>query len=120
MKKNLFLITLAVIAGFMMLGSSAVSAETGYAVHYSNKFQGKRTANKEIFDQNKLTASHKTFPFGTKVKVTNLENNRSVIVKINDRMPTRNSNVIDVSKRAAKELGFVKQGRARVSLETVN
>ena len=120
MKKSLISILLAAAVSFMVMGSNIVSAETGYAVHYSNKFQGKKTASKEIFDQNKLTAAHKKFPFGTKVKVTNLENDRSVIVKINDRMATRNSNVIDVSKRAAKELGFIKQGRARVSLEAVD
>ena len=121
MKKGLISILFIVAMSFIVLGSGMVSAEeTGYAVHYSNKFQGKKTASKEVFDQRKLTASHKKYPFGTRVKVTNLDNNRSVVVKINDRMPTRNSNIIDVSKRAAEELGFVKQGRAHVSLEVVD
>ncbi len=101
------------------LGSGIVFAETGMAVHYSDKFQGKKTANNEIFDQNELTAAHKKFPYGSQVKVTNLSNNQSVTVKINDRMARRNKNVIDVSKRAAKELGFVDKGRAQVSLELV-
>jgi len=104
---------------FITLGSCVVLAETGNAVHYSDKFQGKKTANGEVFDQNELTAAHKKFPYGSKVKVTNLANNQSVIVKINDRMARRNKNVIDVTKSAAKELGFLKKGRARVSLEQI-
>ncbi len=94
-------------------------AETGTAVHYSDKFQGKKTASNEIFDQNGLTGAHKKFPFGTNVKVTNLSNDRSVVVKINDRMARKNRNAIDVTRRAAEELGFVKNGRARVKLEVV-
>ena len=104
----------------LTLISTATLAETGYAVHYSDVFQGRKTASNEIFDQNELTAAHKKIKFGTRVKVTNLENDHSVIVKINDRMATRNRNIIDVSKRAAKELDFVKQGRARVSLEILD
>ncbi|TXI18941.1 MAG: septal ring lytic transglycosylase RlpA family protein [Nitrosomonas sp.] len=117
-KLNLIL-AIAVLMNMLFISSFAL-AESGFAVHYSNKFQGKKTANGEIFDQNGLTAAHKKFPYGTQVKVTNLENDRSVIVKINDRMRTRNRNVIDVTKRAAEELGFIKEGRARVSLEVVN
>lgn len=108
------------IAVCMLLLSGAVLAESGYAVHYSDKFQGRKTANNEIFDQNELTAAHKKLPFGTQVKVTNLANDRSVVVKINDRMARRNKNVIDLTKRAAEELGFVKSGRAKVKLEVVN
>ncbi len=108
------------IAVCMLLLSGVVLAESGYAVHYSDKFQGRKTANNEIFDQNELTAAHKKMPFGTQVKVTNLANDRSVVVKINDRMARRNTNVIDLTKRAAEELGFVKSGRAKVKLEVVN
>lgn len=104
----------------LLLIPISVFAEEGTAVHYSNKFQGRKTANGERFDQKKLTAAHKQYPFGTKVRVTNLENNRSVVVKINDRMATKNSNIIDVTSRAANELGFKKKGKARVSLEAVN
>ena len=120
MKKNFVLIFVVSAIISLSLISGVAAAETGYAVHYSDKFQGRKTANNEIFDQNGLTAAHKKFPYGTKVKVTNLENDRSVVVKINDRMRTRNRNLIDVTKRAAEELGFVKKGRARVSLEVVN
>jgi len=108
------------IALCMLFFSTVTLAETGYAVHYSDKFQGRKTANNEIFDQNELTGAHKKLRFGTQVKVTNLSNNRSVVVKVNDRMARRNRNVIDLTKRAAEELGFVKSGRARVKLEVVN
>jgi rare lipoprotein A len=79
-------------------------AEEGMAVHCSNAFQGKPTANKEIFDQDGMTAAHKTLPFGTKVRVINLENNQSVVLTINDRMARRNRNIIDVTRRAARGL----------------
>jgi len=108
------------IALCMLFFSTVTLSETGYAVHYSDKFQGRKTANNEIFDQNELTGAHKKLRFGTQVKVTNLSNNRSVVVKVNDRMARRNRNVIDLTKRAAEELGFVKSGRARVKLEVVN
>ena len=109
------MISIAVIMG--VTGQGVALAEEGMAVHYSNKFQGKPTANKEIFDQERMTAAHKTLPFGSKVKVTNLENNQSVVLTINDRKARRNANVIDVTRKAARELGFEKQGRARVKIE---
>ena len=119
MKKN-FEFVLITGALILSLISTGALAETGYAVNYSDVFQGRKTANNEIFDQSKLTAAHKKIKFGTRVKVTNLENNRSVIVTINDRMATRNRNIIDLSKSAAKELDFIKAGRARVSLEILD
>ncbi|GKS68247.1 hypothetical protein W03_02510 [Nitrosomonas sp. PY1] len=120
MRKKIASMVAVGIAVCMLLLSSVVSAETGYAVHYSDKFQGRKTASNEIFDQNELTAAHKKLPFGTQVKVTNLANDRSVVVKVNDRMARRNKNIIDLTKRAAEELGFVKSGRAKVKLEVVN
>ena len=118
MRKGLnVLILFALIPG--VFGLKLALAEEGMAVHYSNTFQGKPTASNETFDQEGMTAAHKTHPFGTKVKVTNLENNQSVVVTINDRMARRNRNLIDVTRRAARELGFEKQGRARVSAEPV-
>jgi rare lipoprotein A len=74
-------------------------------------------ASGEVYDKNKLTASHKKYPFGTKLKVTNMENNKSVVVTVNDRMGRKNPAVIDVTRRAAEELGFVKAGKARVKVE---
>lgn len=93
--------------------------ESGTASWYGEAFQGKRTAGGEYFDMNKLTAAHKTFPFGTVVEVTNLGNGRTVQIRINDRGPYVNERIIDVSKRAAIELGMLETGLAQVSLRIV-
>ena len=110
------------VSAFVLMAfhSGIAFAQKGHAVYYSDWFQGRTTASGEIFDQNALTAAHKKLPFGTQVRVTNLENNSSVVVTINDRMPTRNSNIIDLSKRAAEELGLIKKGRAQVNLEVID
>jgi rare lipoprotein A len=84
---------------------------------HRDKFQGKKTAGGAVYDKNKLTASHKTLPYGTKVRVTNLENGKSVVVTVNDRMKPGSPAVIDVTRRAAQELGFAKAGKAKVKLE---
>jgi len=97
--------------------AAAQTAEEGIANFYSDKFQRKKTASGAVYDKNKLTASHKTLPYGTKVRVTNLENGKSVVVIINDRMRQANPVVIDVTRRAAQELGFVKAGKAKVKVE---
>ncbi len=97
----------------------AAWAATGTATYYADRFEGRATANSETFDQDLLTAAHNSLPFGTKVKVTNLENGRSVIVRVNDRMRRHNKTLIDVSKRAARELGFVRDGRSKVHLEVI-
>jgi len=97
--------------------ASAQDTEEGVANFYSDKFQGKKLANGDRYDKNKLTASHKTLAYGTKVKVTNLDNGKSVVVIINDRMKKSNPAVIDVTRKAAEDLGFVKAGKAKVKLE---
>jgi rare lipoprotein A len=97
-----------------------VFTQTGKASFYANMFQGRTTANGEIFDQNKMTAAHRTLAFGTKVRVTNLTNKKSVVVTINDRGPFVRGRIIDLSRRAAKELGFIHAGVAKVRIERVN
>ena len=97
--------------------ATAQGAEEGVANFYSDKFQGKKLASGEVYDKTKLTASHKTLAFGTKVKVANLDNGKSVVVTINDRMKKSNPGVIDVSRQAAEDLGFIKSGKAKVKLE---
>ena len=92
-------------------------AETGIASFYSTKFHGRQTANGEIFDMHQLTAAHPRLAFGTRVKVTHSGNNRSVIVRINDRGPFVKGRVIDLSLAAAEELQMVKSGLALVKLE---
>ena len=95
----------------------AQTSDGGVANFYGDQFQGKKTASGEVFDKNGLTAAHKKLPFGTKVKVTNVENGKSVVVTVNDRMAASNPAVIDVTRHAAEELGFVKSGKAKVKLE---
>jgi rare lipoprotein A len=94
-------------------------AETGIASWYGPDFHGKSTANGEIFDQNALTAAHKTLPMPTVVRVTNLENGRSIEVRINDRGPFSNNRVIDLTRRGAQLLGFENQGTARVKVQVM-
>ncbi|RJP25928.1 MAG: septal ring lytic transglycosylase RlpA family protein [Candidatus Omnitrophota bacterium] len=92
-------------------------AMEGLASWYGRQFQGRRTASGERFDMNKLTAAHNTLPFNTKVRVTNLENGNSVIVRINDRGPSIQDRIIDVSLATARRLDFERQGVARVRLD---
>jgi rare lipoprotein A len=91
----------------------------GLAAYYSNRLDGRKTASGQVFDQTKLTAAHPTLPFGTMVKVTNTKNNRSVVVRINDRGPTQAGRVIDLSRAAASKLGMLRSGLAPVKLEIV-
>lgn len=91
--------------------------QEGRASYYANSFQGKPTANGEIYDSAAFTAAHKLLPFGTRVKVTNLRNNKSVVVTINDRGPFHQKRIIDLSLAAARELGFVKRGTTKVRIE---
>lgn len=94
--------------------------ETGTASFYHNKFDGRKTSSGEVFRQNLYTCAHKTLPFGTMLKVTNLSNDSTVVVKVNDRLPMRSKRVIDLSMVAAKQLNFVSKGLTKVELEKVN
>lgn len=93
--------------------------EEGIASYYSDDFEGKLTASGEVFSQSGLTAAHRTLPFGTLVKVTNLENGSSVVVKINDRGPFIQGRIIDLSKTASQKLGFFGKGLAKVKVEVL-
>ena len=90
--------------------------QVGIASWYGGRHQGRLTASGEVFDENKLTAAHRTLPLTTWARVTNLENGRSVEVKVNDRGPYIDGRVIDLSTRAAEELGMTEQGLARVEI----
>ncbi len=95
------------------------TSEIGLASFYSDKFEEKTTASGQLFEQYKMTAAHLTLPFNTRIKVTNLENNRSVIVTINDRGPHIKDRILDLSKAAAIELDFFNKGLAKVKLEII-
>jgi rare lipoprotein A len=94
--------------------------QVGFASYYDSRFHGARTASGERYDEKALTAAHRTLPFGTRVQVTNLTNGRSVIVTITDRGPFAPGRVIDVSRRAARRLDFLRDGTARVRLRVVD
>jgi rare lipoprotein A len=98
---------------------SQVYRETGIASWYGKEFHGRKTASGEVFDMHGLSAAHRTLPLGTVVRVTNLENYKSVTVTISDRGPLVKNWVLDLSYGAARELGFVEQGTARVKIETL-
>jgi rare lipoprotein A len=91
----------------------------GSASYYAAKFDGRRTASGERFDNDAMTAAHRTLPFGSLVRVTNVANGRSVIVRINDRGPFTRGRMIDVSHAAAEELGLVARGHATVELALI-
>ena len=92
---------------------------TGEASYYGRKFHGRSTASGERFNMRDMTAAHRTLPFGTKVRVTNLSNSKSVVVRINDRGPWDGHRIIDVSQAAAEKLGMIQAGTARVRVEVV-
>ena len=94
-------------------------AETGKASWYGKAHQGKRTASGERFDMHALTAAHRTLPFGTIVRVTDLRSGKSVNVRINDRGPFHHDRIIDLSYEAARKLGFVGRGTTRVEVVVV-
>ena len=92
----------------------------GQASYYSNKFNGRRTANGEIFSQKKLTCACNVLPLGTWIKVTNLKNGKSVVVKINDRIHPRMKRITDLSRAAAARLGYIDRGLTRVKVELID
>ncbi|MEH6547364.1 MAG: septal ring lytic transglycosylase RlpA family protein [Sneathiella sp.] len=94
--------------------------ETGIASWYGEPFHGRKTANGAVYDMNKLTAAHKTLPLPTDVRVTNLENGRSIVVTVNDRGPFAHSRIIDLSKRSAELLGVIQKGTAKVRVQVLN
>ena len=102
--------------------SSAVStmATTGVASYYHNKFNGRKTASGEVFSNNKLTAAHRTYPFGTYLKVTNVANGKSVVVKINDRGPFTKGKELDLSRKAFMDItDNPNKGHLPVNIEVV-
>ena len=92
----------------------------GTASYYSNSFNGKQTANGEIYSHKKMTAACNVLPLGTWIKVTNLRNGKSVVVKTNDRLHSKLKRVVDLSREAADKLGYVKSGLTRVRVEVID
>ncbi len=96
-----------------------VDTAVGHASFYADKFIGKKTASGEIFSQEKLTCAHNTYPFGSKIRVTNLKNGKTVILKVNDRLHHRNPRLVDLTRAGASKLGFNKTGIIKVKVELI-
>ncbi|MGD0693273.1 MAG: septal ring lytic transglycosylase RlpA family protein [Terriglobia bacterium] len=94
--------------------------ELGLASWYGEEFQGNTTASGEVYDMNGFTAAHRSLPLGTRLKITNLRNNRSLVVRVNDRGPFVPNRIVDVSRAAAFRLGFMASGLALVRAEVVS
>lgn len=110
---------------FLLGSTTAVIAQkvnppkTGVASYYATKFQGRKTASGELFDNAAMTAAHNTLPMGTYIKVTNLRNNKSVVVRVTDRLHAANRRIVDLSQTAAKKLGYYHWGLCKVKVEVV-
>ncbi|HMK20411.1 MAG TPA: septal ring lytic transglycosylase RlpA family protein [Chitinophagaceae bacterium] len=124
MRLSLFIVFF--IAGIYLFAGDTMEAGAekpkllyGTASYYSNTFNGKKTANGEIYSHKKMTAACNVLPLGTWIKVTNLRNGKSVIVKTNDRLHIRMKRVIDLSRKAADKLDYVKSGLTRVRIEVI-
>ena len=100
-------------------GSSNGNVQYGEASYYADMFEGRKTANGEIFRQEKMTGAHNGVPLGTWIRVTNLRNGRQVVVKINDRINKRTKRLVDLSQAAASSLGYIKSGTTRVKVEVL-
>jgi rare lipoprotein A len=114
-------VALSMAAAFAQTSPTKPPAEmTGMCSYYARMHNGHITAGGEKFDSNAMTAAHRKLPMGTKLKVTNLANGKSVVVKVNDRGPFVKNRSLSVTRRAAEELDFVKQGVAKVKMERVD
>ena len=102
------------------IGAVAKTHEhVGMASFYAERFHGRKTANRELYDREKMTAAHRTLPLGTVVEVKNIRNGRKVTVRINDRGPFAKGRILDVSSRAAKKLGFYHRGVTKVTVRKI-
>jgi rare lipoprotein A len=109
----------AIVLVLAALTAQAEAETVGIASYYGAKHDGRRTASGERFDRSKLTAAHRTIAMGTVIEVLNLDNGRRVIARINDRGPFRRGRILDLSERTARELGFLREGTARVKIRAV-
>lgn len=107
----------ALLSGVLL--TAPPPTDTGLASFYAEKFAGRKTSSGERYDPAKLTAAHRTHPFGTMLRVTRLDNGDSIVVRVNDRGPFRKNRVVDLSRRAARELGMISAGLARVRVDVL-
>ncbi len=121
MKRFILVIIMMISAfGIYSFKNNAIAKKTSYASYYHDKFNGRKTASGEIFDNSKFTAANRTLPFGTNIKVTNLDNGKEVVVRINDRGPFHSSRALDISKAAFDAIGDIEDGTIPVEYEIVD
>lgn len=114
---GIFILAGCTASEFQYKRSAQKVYQVGVASYYGREFHGRRTASGEIFDMFALTCAHRKLPFGTRIRVTNLDNGKSVIVRVNDRGPFVAGRILDLSYAAAKRIGMVATGTARVKIE---
>lgn len=114
------LIIVALIGTQVVIYINDRYGSVGIASWYGSEFSGKKTASGERFNPDKMTAAHKVLPFGTRVRVTNLSNDRQVVVTINDRGPFIRGRIIDLSRGAARRLDMIEDGIAKVKIEVLS
>lgn len=115
------LLALAIMALTLPFGANAtVTIQEGLVSWYGERFHARPTASGELFDANAMTMAHPTLPFGTKVKVTNLRNGRSVVLRVNDRGPFAGQRIADLSQAAASYLGMLRRGIAHARIEVLH
>ncbi len=115
---SLFFLSFAFAACASPAGTTAYADQLeGIASYYADDFHGRKTSSGEVYDMHALTAAHRTLPFKTIVNVKNLDNGRTIILRINDRGPFKDNRVIDISYKAALELGMISKGTAPVVIE---
>ena len=121
MKRAILLIIVMISTlGLYSFKNNANDAKTSFASFYHDKFNGRKTASGEVFDNNKLTAANMKLPFGTNVKITNLRTGKSVIVKVNDRGPFHRSRAFDLSRAAFDEIGNPSSGTIPIEYEIID
>lgn len=116
------ILTLLIVATSGLLSAfttGTAKEEYGKAGYYADSLQGRKTASGEAYNKNDLTCAHKSLPFGTMVRITRIDNKKSVVVRVNDRGPYIDGYVVDVSRKAAEQIGLIKDGVTRVKLEVV-
>jgi len=116
-------LALLILSSSPLLAADKVASghtESGVASYYHDRFHGRKTANGERFDQGAYSAAHKTLPLGTRVRVTRLDSGKSLVVRINDRGPFKKGRIIDLSRRAARDLGMIQEGLTKVKVEVIS
>lgn len=119
MKLSFTILLALLLSVFSEIRAQDTYRKVGWASFYHDKFEGRKTSNGEKFRQKKLTCAHRTLPFGTMLRVTNLTNNKTITVRVNDRGPYSKGRIIDLTKAGAKALDFIKEGHTKVEIEVI-